>query len=209
MLEGCSRVNELRVRCEHNSECTAVASFLGDPANVLKTLCMELDVDCSSFDFKQATREISESLVRNEHLKGLSVDGIFNWNELCFDWDKLLCDISSIENIYNSNHSLERIWVGGGRRTKVAEQCLQLNKNIEKAAVIRNKVLGFYFCGKFDVSPFSGMALSVLPEVMSQIDEENKHSAIYRLLQCIPQLCNVSDRASCEQHDMKRQKMSS
>jgi hypothetical protein len=206
MLEGCSKLNQLQVRCKHNSECTAVAAFLEHPANMLKTLCMELDGDFKSFDCTQAMKEISESLVRNEHLKRLIVER--QYGNVCLDSDKLLCDISSIQSISESNHSLEDIWAGSGH-SNLTQQCLQINKNVDKAAVKRKKILRFYFVGQFDVSPFSSMTLSILPEVMTKIEEENKHSAIYRLLQCIPQLCNVSDRASCEQNDRKRHKMSS
>jgi hypothetical protein len=73
--------------------------------------------------------------------------------------------------------------------------------------VIRNKTLLHYFVGEFDVSPFVNIALSVLPEVMSQIEGENKHSAIFRLLRCISDLYNVSDRVCCEQSDNKWRKM--
>lgn len=84
---------------------------------------------------------------------------------------------------------------------------LNVNSNEDKEMVIRNKKFWFYFRGKFDVSPFVCMPLSVLPEVMSQIEEGDKQSAIYRLLQCIPELSNVSERKSSEQSGNKRQKM--
>jgi hypothetical protein len=65
--------------------------------------------------------------------------------------------------------------------------------------VIRKKILRYYFVGEFDVSSLSSMAVSVLPEVISQINGKDKLSAIYRLLKCIPDLCNVSDRVPFEQ----------
>jgi hypothetical protein len=62
--------------------------------------------------------------------------------------------------------------------------------------VIRDKIRQLYFVGEFDVSPFSDMAVSVLPEVVSHIEGKDKLSAIYRLLQGrLPDLCNPSDRA--------------
>jgi hypothetical protein len=76
MLEGCARVDELQVRCEHNPECTAVAAFLSEPANVLIELCMEFYGNHFSFDLKQAIREISESLAGNTRLKLLVVEGL-------------------------------------------------------------------------------------------------------------------------------------
>jgi hypothetical protein len=65
----------------------------------------------------------------------------------------------------------------------------------------------FYFTGKFDVSPFVKMPLSVLPEVMGQIEGNGKQSAIFRLLQCMPEMCNASERKSLEQPGNKRQKI--
>jgi hypothetical protein len=82
-----------------------------------------------------------------------------------------------------------------------------LNENGNKAKVIRNKILRFYFVEEFDVFPFASMALSVLPDVMSQIEEENKHSVMYTLLQCIPELCNVSNRVTSEHTGNKRRMM--
>jgi hypothetical protein len=77
---------------------------------------------------------------------------------------------------------------------KMEMQCLEFNReHHDKAKVIRDKILRFYFVGEFDVSPFVGMPLSVFPRIMSQI-KGDKQSAIYGLLQCIPQLCNVSVR---------------
>jgi hypothetical protein len=72
--------------------------------------------------------------------------------------------------------------------------------------VTRNKILQFYFVGEFDLSPFSNMAVSVLPEVLSQIEGTDKLSALYRLLQGIPDLCNVHDRVYSEQSSIKRWK---
>ena len=73
--------------------------------------------------------------------------------------------------------------------------------------MIRDKILQFYFVGDFDVSPFVDMPLSVLPEVMGQIEASEKQSAIYRLLHSTPELCNVSGRKSAEGPGNKRQKI--
>jgi hypothetical protein len=83
-----------------------------------------------------------------------------------------------------------------------------LNGNADKAKVIRDNILCFYFAGEFDVSPLVGMPLSVMPEVMSQIEGDGKLSAINRLLQSVPDLCNVSNR-SPKYFGNKRQMMDS
>jgi hypothetical protein len=93
----------------------------------------------------------------------------------------------------------------GQMPSKFTMKCLAL-KNENKSKVICNKILQFYFVGKFDVSPFAGMPVSILPEVMGQIEGNGKQSAIYRLLQCMPELFNVSEQKSMEHSGNKRQK---
>jgi hypothetical protein len=132
-----------------------------------------------------------------------------NWLGL-FDRDKLLCDVTSIKSLTNSNHTIKDISLvdnTSGRLTPstLTHKYLLLNQNEGKAKVLRNKILWFYFVGAFDVSPFSGMAVSI-PEIICQIKGKAKRSAVFKLLKCIPELCNVSDRISSEQPGNKRPK---
>jgi hypothetical protein len=55
-------------------------------------------------------------------------------------------------------------------------------------------ILQYYFVGDFDMGPFTSMPVSVVVEMMHQIMANDKQSAIFRLLQRILELCNVSDR---------------
>jgi hypothetical protein len=155
---------------------------------------------------EQALRDIGASLVGNTHLKRLSiVYWHINFDMRDYEYrldsiDNLLCDVSSIENIRsNSNQMLESISVRGQTLSisTLARQCLKLNsENENKAKVVRNKTLRFYFVGGFEVSPFVNMSLSVMAEVISQIEGDDKQSAVYRLLRCIPELCNVTYRGN-------------
>lgn len=199
MMGGCASVNKLRVGCRSNSECTAVVALLWDPTNVLRELALKWickrseDGDSSSLDVQRATRDILESLVENTNLKRLELYGLDRTDH--FDSDNLLCDASTIESIINSNHTLETLDIGR-YLSFTTYQCLRLNKIDDKDKVIRDKIRQLYFVGEFDVSPFSDMAASVLPEVVSHIEGKDKLSAIYRLLQGrLPDLCNPSDRA--------------
>jgi hypothetical protein len=65
----------------------------------------------------------------------------------------------------------------------------------------------FYFVRKFDVSPFVGMPLSVMPQILSQIKGDNKQSTIFRFLQCIPKLCCFSERISAQGPSSKGQRV--
>lgn len=123
-------------------------------------------------------------------------------------FQKLLCESSNIESICNSNHTLEHIVLGNGTLS-FTNELLRLIKNAEKAQVVRNKIYNYYFVGDFDVTiftnmpvsvvpevisrirsltPFIDMHLSVVPKVTSQIRSETKLSAIFWLLKCIPEL---------------------
>lgn len=189
----------------------------GDPANMLRDIVVQLEPrSIGQLDEEHVANVISSGLVGNTRLKSLMITkgfSEFHVGAICFDSRKTLCDISSIESIHNSNHTLHRLRVYGTRESTFEMRCLQLNENTDKAKVIRDKILRFYFVGEFDVASFSNMAVSVLPEVMSQIkgywrsEGKDIHSAVYRLLKCIPELCNVSERASSHQYENKRQKV--
>lgn len=153
-------------------------------------------------------QQCTESLSGNQRLVKLRfVQVDFSMRDV---FDKLLCDATTLESIASSNHVLEQIelWRHNAQPefkprmpcvlSRMAKQCLLLNynhrANHNKAQVIRNKILRFYFVGEFNVDPFATIALSVLPEVMSRIHQENRLSAMFRLLQCIPELRKVSER---------------
>jgi hypothetical protein len=111
ILEGCTGVKRLWVSCDRNSQCTAVASLLLDPASLLRDLTVflycENDSDNSDDEHwkplcEHAVREISGSLVGNMHLTGLLIR-CYKMRD-SFDIDsivKLLCDISSIKSVSN------------------------------------------------------------------------------------------------------------
>ena len=138
---------------------------------MVRELCIGLGlsrehVDDADFGwslYKQVTRDISSSLVGNKQLQDLCIGSIYDvsWDPAVFDIGKLLCDILSTESISNSNHTLNRLsifeykYLYECRRDTFEETCLVLNQNKNKAKVIRDKILQFYFVGDFDVSPFS------------------------------------------------------
>lgn len=151
-------------------------------------------VCCINWSYGDSRLVIISSMAGNKHLERLSFSCSTPDSYGSDIIDELLCDASSIESISNSNHTLESIYVSGFNTSTFAIKCLKLYRNMEKTKVIRGKILQFYFVGKFDLSPFVDKPLSVLAEVIGQIEGHEKQSAMYRFLQCIPELCNVSDR---------------
>jgi hypothetical protein len=125
------------------------------------------------------------------------------------DLEILLCNSTTLQNICNSNHTLEtvnhscyaeanhfRYAEANHSCTSFTSECLELNRNENKNKVIQNKVMQFYFVGSFDLAPFASMPLSVLAKVMSGGKEmKNKQTAIFELLRAIPELCHVSSRS--------------
>eukprot|EP00956_Cyclotella_meneghiniana_P032355 scaffold88504_cov41-Cyclotella_meneghiniana.AAC.1 len=192
IVSACTKVKKLHVYCKSASQYAEVASLLMNPRSVLS----EMDF-CGRFDNAEGLSTIAAGLARNKTLEILRSRG-FEGNLRPIA--KALCDASSIKRIHASNHTLQKICRRPGETMPLMPQmikdCLKLNKTANKNEVIRNKIARYYFIGDFDMSPFIDMPVSVLPEVLNLIEEDDiyRQSAIFRMLKTIPELCNVSSR---------------
>jgi hypothetical protein len=190
IISQCLGVTELDVQCYTGSHHTALASLLRNPSAILEVLKIyprNSGLDDGEWYF---LREIAQGLASNTKLRKLQLDSF----RLGGEFDHLLCDSSSLDNICNSNHFLEEIecHISSSRHMK---ECLVLNRNKNKNQVAQKKVMQYYFVGDFDLAPFSIMPVSVLAKVMSCGEGmSNKQTAIFELLRGIPDLCNVSGR---------------
>jgi hypothetical protein len=211
-------VERIDVTCEFNSHYSALFTLLQDLTNILKHVVVSTRTDNNvdgpdSLDGHEMVREVTSVLTNNTKLIGLRLKW---WREqmsdIAYDYfKKLICDQSSIESIYNSNHTLEELILGDSCALWIYELS-RLNNNKDKAQVVRNKILKYYFVGDFDVMPFTNMPVSVVPEVICRIRSDTKQSlqsAIFRLLKCIPELSNMGNRSllSTQAGKMKRQKI--
>ena len=182
-----------------------------NPSTVLESLDIMSYND--SFELEDVVNILSASLLRNTKLKNIVIRHRTPSREVVEvvdSFDKVLCGVSSIESIYSSNHTLEDVKLcnyhnrGPAEYTlsKLTKECLELNKNANKSEVIHSKILQYYFVGDFDVGPFTSMPISVAVELMGQIKGDGKQYAIFRLLQSIPELCNISSRNDTGQSGM-------
>jgi hypothetical protein len=153
---------------------------------VLRGLDMHLscghldDKDMRTTFAEQVVSDIWASLVGNTTLNAICIETIDDsWEQKYFDSDILLCDVSSIESISNSNHTLQYISVSGHNISTLADHCLLIDMTVDKANRIRHKILQYYFAGKFYVSPCVHLPLSVLPQIIAK-SKDSKSS-----LQCI------------------------
>ena len=218
IILACSRIEELTV--EHmslsQSLCDSVASLLRDPTSILSKIYLFGPIN------KEGLSTIAAGLVNNTTLKNLN----FAHNSNSSPIDQVLCDTSSIERIIASNHTLES--TDCKNMPPHLKDYLRLNKETDKELVIRTKIARYYFQGEFNVSTFASMDMKCLLRVLAMIGggETNRNaaifrkghavhqqSAIFRLLKCLPDLCNVSSRDACQidgngaRDDSKRQKV--
>jgi hypothetical protein len=130
MLDGCSTVSRLKLKCGNHLQCNAVVRFVQDDRNVLSKLDVTFDIDNPNLDVKQAVSDIITSLRGNQRIVYLYITGLPKSNYWT-DIDKILCDSSSLNAIRNLNHSIEYIDAHLGRQLAVgsfAEKCLELNR---------------------------------------------------------------------------------
>ena len=119
---------------------------------------------------------LADALKGNKSLKSL----YFNPEALTLDgwsaFSKLLCDTSSVSNTYASNHSLREIGNDITRRNypQDVKQLLALNELTGKHAAIQ-KILKYH--PDFDVGPFLGKKLKLLPLVMSWFESVSRQQA--------------------------------
>ena len=131
-------------------------------------------------------------------------------------FSKLLCDTSSVNNTYLSNHTLERIGYWGSRGAPDdVKQLLALNKHPDEHIAI-HKILKSH--PDFDVEPFFEWNLKVLPLVVSwyervitlmNVDEHKwisdesleaiqsrKLSTMYKFIRGLPHMTTSDDYCS-------------
>ena len=112
----------------------------------------------------------------------------------------ILCDKTSIANVCSSNHSLNIFHpdfyavvdgsdVKGWRKYKL-ESLLKMNRNTDKAEVIRTKLLTFIFSDVDNiVRVFGSMDMSMMPDVMEWIGRDRLgRSVMFELCRKMPEL---------------------
>ena len=202
---ACSGVESLRLHCNTTSQFASVAALIQNPSSIV----WELDMCWCDVDDENLTI-IATSLAGNTTVRNWYAHycGIRNMCSV----EKLLCDTSSIEGIYNSNHTLG-ILECLNDLSSLAVDCLEPNAQYRYQSsnerLIREKIARYYFVGDFDISMFARMPLSYLPRVLAMIkcDVINRQSAIFKILKTIPELCNVSIRG-VQQVGVDRHKVS-
>ena len=129
----------------------------------------------------------ASSLVNNTKLKELILEGddtpreevtITNWDALSF----VLCNKSSINETFNSNHTLETVSSEWNERHILPSDLrvralLQLNRDNIEAEASRRKIIDVHFSGDF-MQPFIVMELKALPHVIAWVARDEYGSSL-------------------------------
>jgi hypothetical protein len=109
-----------------------------------------------------------------------------------------LCNKSSIENTYSSNHTLHTLEKFDDVRAEIPDDLstlLRLNKNLDKASVRRQKILIYHFHGTVrgavvkGIPKINGMRRSTLPSAMEWMGRDALgFSVMYKVVRGIPTL---------------------
>ena len=112
-------------------------------------------------------------------------------------WDTLarsLCDSSSITNVCTSNHSLYELWEFHWNSTEVIpseiQSLLRMNRNKNKAEVVRTKLMMHYFSKASNVEQtFANFTTTMMPDAIGWVGSDRLgFSTMYRLLGSMPWL---------------------
>jgi hypothetical protein len=104
-----------------------------------------------------------------------------------------LCNESSIENTYSSNHTLHTLEKFDDVRAEIPDNLstlLRLNKNQDKSSVRRQKIL-IHLCGVLvkGIPKINGMSRSTLPSALEWIGRDALgFSVMYKVVRGIPTL---------------------
>ena len=138
---------------------------------------------------------LAPSLVHNNKLKELLIVAD-DWEEPITKWDSLsstLCNQSSIDATFNSNHTLQRVVcprtsasayeVNESQLSSDLGTFFQLNRENAPTEAARRKIIMVHFSRNFNMQPFINMNLKVLPQAIAWMArDEYGSSLLYRFV---------------------------
>ena len=184
----------------------SLANVLQEPRSNLKYLDLEF---CDNID-DEALTAFADALAHNTNLHTLMLGG---WRAdgaiTSRGWDaffNLLCNKSSIDATYTSNHTL----CGVSRLESLPDGLayfLQLNGNSNKAEVARQKILKYHFLagGDINIQEFVAMEMKVLPHAIAWIGRDDAgNSLLYNFFHGRPSLFELGDNSKATTTKRKR-----
>jgi len=162
----------------HNQSITirgwkAVSTQLETPDTILETL----HVNNNNIGNDEAL-VFATALANNTTLKTLGLYGNGITLEGWEPFSKLLCDTSSVNNTYLSNHTLTNLGsTGESRRDTLVDVFLRLNGTSDKGKVAMKKILQHH--SHFNMRPFFEWEFKVLPIMISWLKKTSECTATF------------------------------
>ncbi|EJK55167.1 hypothetical protein THAOC_25128, partial [Thalassiosira oceanica] len=162
-----------------------IAASLANPECSLESLNLR---GCNIEDEGAAT--LAGGLRNNQRLTRMSLQ---NNNITKRGWNAfspILCDTSSINATYNSNHTLQDLGYYGIKIPQDIKMMLRLNRDMNKSRVAANKILQAH--RHLDMRPLFGRELGLLPYVVAWLEHfaksrpDLKLSSIFEFVRAMP-----------------------
>lgn len=144
--------------------CEALATMLQGPNCNLTTL----DLQANNRIDDKCAKILANSLRNNNKLKFLKLQDSGITEKGREHFSQVVCDTSSVNSTYLSNHTLEGL--GGPKQ----QRFIELNKGADKKQVAIRKILLHH--PHIDMDPFFEWDLKMLPFVVSWIDRASCHA---------------------------------
>ncbi len=153
----------------------AISELLRNQICSLERLC----IDCNGFYLDdELTSHITEALKSNNTTTTILADVVQltsnGWDHLA----NLLCDTTSIDSTYLSNHTLSEFGSTASPPSNQLRLYCNMNNNANKQMVGRMKVIHHHFACNFNLDQFVGLQPSLLTDLFHRVDQafaERRH----------------------------------
>eukprot|EP00984_Skeletonema_dohrnii_P003725 scaffold1290_cov112-Skeletonema_dohrnii-CCMP3373.AAC.3 len=131
----------------------------------------------------------------------MRANSIFNMS-VVEDMSSTLCDGTSIESIFNSNHTLSMIEPLFPMDPGI-KLLLKMNENDDKVEVARQKIIKYYFLQQNNLHELGRMDLGLLPRVLGYVDKYEP-TRLYEIVRAIPSLVHNNEKSIGTKRKRKR-----
>ena len=190
----------------------ALSTLLQHPNSSLKDLTLTRNGVNTIND--EVVASYANALLNNKSITTLAFGGGYYGNArnniTAGGWDALanvLCNKSSIESIYTSNHTLCEVgyWSSDSNRPTNLLSLLALNKGKNKSEVARQKIVQYHFTNDGKIEDFVDMDVYVMPHAISWIGRDRAlHSLLYNVVRGMPTLFDSDAKAKAAAAGIKR-----